>query len=146
VSSQVGCALACAFCATGRMGLARNLEAWEIVEQVRRVRADLPAGMRVHGVVFQGMGEPLANFERVAQAVRVLSEPCALAIDMRNVTVCTAGLPTGILRLARELPAARLAVSLGAVRANGRRSLMLRRCTRGRHASRRSSPTRCSTA
>ena len=62
VSSQVGCALACAFCATGRLGLTRNLEAWEIVEQVRVVRARLPRG-RVHGVVFQGMGEPLANLD-----------------------------------------------------------------------------------
>src|SRR6185436_11235346 len=61
VSSQVGCALACAFCATGRLGLLRNLETWEIVEQVRAVRRTLAAGERVHGVVFQGMGEPLAN-------------------------------------------------------------------------------------
>src|SRR4051812_22811596 len=65
VSSQVGCALACAFCATGRLGLARNLAAWEIVEQVRIVRAHLAAGVRVHGVVFQGMGEPLANLDAV---------------------------------------------------------------------------------
>src|SRR6185369_6683510 len=64
VSSQVGCALACAFCATGRMGLSRNLEAWEIVEQVRLIRRDLAASVagpaRVHGVLSQGMGEPLA--------------------------------------------------------------------------------------
>jgi 23S rRNA (adenine2503-C2)-methyltransferase len=60
VSSQVGCALACSFCATGRLGLSRNLAAWEIVTQVSIVRARLPRG-RVHGVVFQGMGEPLAN-------------------------------------------------------------------------------------
>src|SRR4051812_31529362 len=64
VSSQVGCALACAFCATGRLGLKRNLEAWEIIEQVRIVRARLSSG-RVHGVVFQGMGEPLANLDEV---------------------------------------------------------------------------------
>ncbi|HVY48137.1 MAG TPA: radical SAM protein, partial [Minicystis sp.] len=124
VSSQVGCALACAFCATGRLGLARNLEAWEIVEQVRRVRADLPRGGRVHGVVFQGMGEPLANVDRVIQAIRVLGEPSAQAIDLRNVTVCTAGIPSGILRLAREVPAVRLGVSLGAVRGDKRRALM----------------------
>src|SRR5690349_6187808 len=60
VSSQVGCALACTFCATGRMGLSRNLKAWEIVEQVRVVRRHLAPGTRVHGVVFQGMGEPLS--------------------------------------------------------------------------------------
>ncbi|MEJ7732600.1 MAG: radical SAM protein [Polyangiaceae bacterium] len=127
VSSQVGCALACAFCATGRMGLARNLEAWEIVEQVRSLRADLLAtvgGGRVHGVVFQGMGEPLANADRVIPAIRVLGEPSAQAIDMRNVTVCTAGLPAGIRRLAREVPAVRLGVSLGSARAGARAALM----------------------
>src|SRR5262249_50119220 len=87
VSSQVGCALGCAFCATGRVGLARNLEAWEIVEQVRVVRARLPSG-RVHGVVFQGMGEPLANLDAVLDAIRVLTDPCALGIDARAITVC----------------------------------------------------------
>ncbi len=123
VSSQVGCALACAFCATGRLGLGRNLEAWEIVEQVRAVRAEIERG-RVHGVLFQGMGEPLANADRVIRAIRVLAEPSAQAIDMRNITVCTAGLPAGILRLAREVPAVRLGVSIGSVRPGRRRSLM----------------------
>lgn len=145
VSSQVGCALACAFCATGKLGLVRNLESWEIVEQVRLVARGLatapspdtrptsaasnsadPPGPRprVHGVVFQGMGEPLANFDRVAQAIRVISEPSALAVDQRNITVCTAGLPHGIRRLARELPRVRLGLSLGDVRPGRRASLM----------------------
>jgi 23S rRNA (adenine2503-C2)-methyltransferase len=128
VSSQVGCALACAFCATGRMGLSRNLEAWEIVEQVRLIRRDLAAdaggAARVHGVLFQGMGEPLSNADRVIQAIRVLSDPSAQAIDMRNITVCTAGLPAGIRRLAREVPAVRLGLSLGSVRPGRRRALM----------------------
>src|SRR6185436_13029838 len=115
VSSQVGCALACAFCATGRLGLRRNLETWEIVEQVRLVRGTLDSrrGERVHGVVFQGMGEPLSNAERVVSAVRVLTEPSAGAIDARNVTVCTAGLPSGIALLARALPRVRLGWSIG---------------------------------
>ncbi|MEP7122020.1 MAG: radical SAM protein [Byssovorax sp.] len=124
VSSQVGCALGCAFCATGKMGLARNLEAWEIIEQVRVVRAGITAPGRVHGVLFQGMGEPMANLDRVIQAIRVLGEPCAQAIDMRNITVCTAGLPAGIRRLYQEVPAVRLGVSLGAVVPGRRRSLM----------------------
>ena len=126
VSSQVGCALACTFCATGRMGLGRNLETWEIVEQVRIMRStlDRKRGERVHGVVFQGMGEPLSNFERVAEAVRVLSESSALAVDMRNITVSTAGLPAGIRRLAEELPNARLAWSIGSARDAVRTSLM----------------------
>jgi 23S rRNA (adenine2503-C2)-methyltransferase len=151
VSSQVGCALACTFCATGRLGLARNLETWEIVEQVRLVRGTLvtrggcplelprearpaplrfasldrgPARARVHGVVFQGMGEPLANIERVVEAIRVMCDPCALAIDARAITVCTSGLPAGIRRLAREVPKVRLGVSIASARPDVRRRLM----------------------
>ncbi len=111
VSSQVGCALACAFCATGRMGLRRNLAAWEIVEQVRVVRARLASG-RVHGVVFQGMGEPMANLDNVLAAIEVMTDPCALAIDARAITVCTSGLPSGIRRLAAEQPNVRLGLSM----------------------------------
>ena len=178
VSSQVGCALACAFCATGRLGLTRNLAAWEIVEQVRVVRARLPAPARVpasetlaagrfrsslrggpesigparvpargtlaarkfrsslrggpesigparvHGVVFQGMGEPLANLDAVLQAIRVFSEPCALGIDARAITVCTAGLPGGIRRLAAEAPRVRLGISIASAIADRRRAIM----------------------
>lgn len=125
VSSQAGCALACAFCATGRLGLARNLETWEIVEQVRAVRRTLEgSGQRVHGVVFQGMGEPLANVDRVIDAIRVMCDPCALAIDARAITVCTSGLPAGIRRLAHELPKVRLGLSIGSARPDVRRGLM----------------------
>jgi 23S rRNA (adenine2503-C2)-methyltransferase len=124
VSSQVGCALACAFCATGRLGLTRNLETWEIVEQVRIVRATLAAGQRVHGVVFQGMGEPMANLDRVLEAIAVFSEPCAFGIDARAITVCTSGNPSGIRRLAREAPRVRLGLSFGSARPEVRRSLM----------------------
>lgn len=126
VSSQVGCALACAFCATGRLGLRRNLETWEIVEQVRVVRRTLDAtrGERVHGVVFQGMGEPLANLEHVLAALRVLTDPSAVAIDARKITVCTSGLPSGIQRLAREAPRVRLGWSIGTARPGARRALM----------------------
>jgi len=123
VSSQVGCALACAFCATGRMGLSRNLATWEIVEQVRTVRARLPRG-RVHGVVFQGMGEPLSNLDSVLAAIEVMQEPAALGIDARAITVCTAGLPVGIRRLADEAPNVRLGLSIHSAIADRRRSLM----------------------
>lgn len=123
VSSQVGCALACAFCATGRLGLERNLAAWEIVEQVRVVRARLPRG-RVHGVVFQGMGEPLANLDNVLAAIAVLTEPCALGIDARAITVCTAGLPNGIRRLAAEAPNVRLGISISSAIAAHRKRVM----------------------
>src|SRR5215468_8990139 len=123
VSSQVGCALACAFCATGRLGLSRNLAAWEIVEQVRVVRGHMARG-RVHGVVFQGMGEPLANLDAVVQAIRVFSEPCALGIDARSITVCTAGLPNGIRRLAAEAPRVRLGLSISSAIAAHRKAVM----------------------
>jgi 23S rRNA (adenine2503-C2)-methyltransferase len=123
VSSQVGCALACAFCATGRLGLTRNLEPWEIVEQVRIVKAGLPRG-RVHGVVFQGMGEPLANLDAVLDAIAVLTEPCAQGIDARSITVCTAGLPAGIRRLATAAPHVRLGLSIQSALQERRRSLM----------------------
>lgn len=138
VSSQVGCALGCKFCATGRMGLTRNLETWEIVEQVRTVRRHLAEQgasdsadaasptppRRVHGVVFQGMGEPMSNLDRVLEAIDVLREPCGLAIDARNITVCTSGLPQGIRRLARESPKVRLGLSIGSVRQEKRRTIM----------------------
>ena len=126
VSSQAGCGLGCDFCATGRMGLRRNLQTWEIVEQVRVVRRSLdPAHhCRIHGVVFQGMGEPLANLESVISAIRVLSEPSALAIDSRAITICTAGIPDGIRRLARAVPKVRLAISITSARPEIRRSLM----------------------
>jgi 23S rRNA (adenine2503-C2)-methyltransferase len=135
VSSQVGCALDCAFCATGRMGLRRNLETWEIVEQVRVVRRGLEnsgesgkagkSGLaRVHGVVFQGMGEPLANLDRVLEAIAVMCEPSSLAIDARAMTVCTSGLPSGIRRLAREAPKVRLGMSIASARRDVRKRLM----------------------
>lgn len=124
VSSQVGCALKCAFCATGRMGLKRNLETWEIVEQVRAVRRTLTQAEKIHGVVFQGMGEPLANLDRVLEAIAVFAEPSTQAIDCRNITVCTSGIPSGILRLAKEAPNVRLGLSIGTALAGKRRSLM----------------------
>lgn len=124
VSSQVGCALACAFCATGRMGLVRNLETWEIVEQVRAVRRTITTGEKIHGVVFQGMGEPLANLDRVLAAIEIFSDPSAQAIDARAITVCTSGIPSGIVRLAKEAPNVRLGLSIGAAIAEKRKSLM----------------------
>ncbi len=81
VSSQAGCALACAFCATGRLGFQRNLLAHEIVGQVLAVRAE--ADRPVRGVVFMGMGEPLLNYDQVVAAARILNHPCGGSIDAR---------------------------------------------------------------
>ncbi len=110
VSSQVGCAMGCAFCATGRMGFQRNLAAWEMVDQVLKVRQDSPHPVR--GVVFMGMGEPFLNYEAVLTAARIMAEPCGLAIAAKAITISTVGLVAGIRRFTRERFPARLVVSL----------------------------------
>src|SRR4051794_1282369 len=97
------------------MRLRRNPAMWETVTQVR-VSLRGRDGRRLHGVVFQGRGEPLANLDRVLAAIRVLSDPSAQAIDARNITVCTSGLPAGIRRLAAEAPKVRLGLSIGSAR------------------------------
>ena len=122
VSSQVGCALGCAFCETGRLGFQRNLAAWEMVDQVIRVQADSPHPVR--GVVFMGMGEPLLNYDAVIQAARILSEPCGLAISGKAITISTAGVVPGIRRFTAERHPYRLVVSLTAADPALRRSLM----------------------
>jgi 23S rRNA (adenine2503-C2)-methyltransferase len=122
VSSQVGCALGCAFCATGRMGFRRNLAAWEIVDQVIQVREDSPHPVR--GVVAMGMGEPLLNYDRVMQAARIMSEPCGLAINARAITISTVGVVPMIRRFTRERQPYRLVVSLTAADHDLRRRLL----------------------
>jgi 23S rRNA (adenine2503-C2)-methyltransferase len=126
VSSQVGCALGCTFCATGTLGFKRNLAAWEIVEQVRLIAREIrAAGLgRVHGVVFQGMGEPMLNIDNVLRAIAVLSNPCGAAIDARQITVCSAGVVPGIRRLAESGSRARLGISVTSARSELRRRLM----------------------
>jgi 23S rRNA (adenine2503-C2)-methyltransferase len=116
VSSQVGCALDCSFCATGRQGFNRNLTAAEIVGQVVLASRELGlvAGRsRVTNVVFMGMGEPLANFRPVVQACRVLTDDLGFQLSRRRVTVSTSGLVPQIRRLQAETNVA-LAVSLHA--------------------------------
>ena len=111
VSTQVGCAMACGFCATGQMGFDRHLSTGEIVEQV--VRAQLDAGdQRVSNVVFMGMGEPLANYDRTWAAVERIHGD--LGLSARHLTISTVGLVPGIRRLAGESLPVNLAVSLHA--------------------------------
>ena len=112
VSTQVGCAMGCAFCATGLEGLRRNLTAGEIVEQVFHLQA--AAGRRVTNVVFMGMGEPLANYGATVSAVRALIDPERMGLSARHVTVSTIGLPKPIRRLAAEKLPITLAISLHA--------------------------------
>lgn len=112
VSSQSGCGLGCSFCATGRLGLTRNLEAWEIVEQVAVVKRESSADRPVTGVVFQGQGEPLQNYDAVIQAAAVLRDPNGLRIRGEAITISTVGLLPAIERFAEEGHVFRLILSL----------------------------------
>jgi 23S rRNA (adenine2503-C2)-methyltransferase len=114
LSSQVGCALGCHFCLTARQGLTRNLKAAEIVNQVLAVRPYAPADKPLTNLVLMGMGEPLANFDNVIQAIRQIQAPWGLNFSRRRVTVSTAGLAPLIPRLGAEVPV-NLTVSLNAV-------------------------------
>jgi 23S rRNA (adenine2503-C2)-methyltransferase len=122
VSSQIGCAMGCVFCATGRMGFQRNLATWEIVDQVVAVQQDSTYPIR--GVVFMGMGEPLLNYDAVIRAARVLSEPCGPAIASKSITISTVGIVPAIQRFTREGHVYRLIVSLTSARTEQRLSLL----------------------
>ncbi len=100
VSSQVGCALACDFCMTGKMGFKRNLATWEILDQVKQIRAE--ADRPVRGVVFMGMGEPLLNYQEVLRAASILCHPAGYAISGKAITLSTSGWVPGIRRYVRE--------------------------------------------
>jgi len=115
ISSQVGCAMGCNFCATGAMGIQRNLSAGEIAGQVLSVMSSLGPGTSSRlTLVFMGMGEPLHNLDHVHRAIRVLTHRSGLCIPARRITVSTAGLVSGIEKLARLKPRPLLALSLNA--------------------------------
>jgi 23S rRNA (adenine2503-C2)-methyltransferase len=111
VSSQAGCALACSFCETGRRGLFRNLEPWEMVEQVLTVRRESP-DRPVTGVVFQGQGEPFQNYDNVLRAAALLRHPCGARIGGDRITISTVGLVPQIERYTDEGHPYRLILSL----------------------------------
>jgi 23S rRNA (adenine2503-C2)-methyltransferase len=114
--------MGCEFCATGRMGFRRDLAAWEIVDQVIKIRDDSPHPVR--GVVFMGMGEPMLNYDRVIQAARILTESCGMAIGGKAITISTAGVVPGIRRFTAEKHIYRLVVSLNSADPLQRRELM----------------------
>lgn len=124
VSTQAGCAMGCVFCATGRLGLLKNLTSGQIVEQavwaareLRELLAEQPSATtvdRISNIVFMGMGEPFANYDRWWQAVEQIHHPHGLNLGARNHTVSTVGLPQGIRRLANERLPINLAISLHA--------------------------------
>ncbi|HYK02037.1 MAG TPA: radical SAM protein [Thermoanaerobaculia bacterium] len=122
VSSQAGCAMGCDFCATGRLGLTRHLEPWEIVAQFVAIRDEAPG--TVTGAVFQGQGEPLHNYANVMQAAAILSHPCGGRISSKAITISTVGLVPAIHRFAEEQRPYRLIVSLTSAIDERRRSLL----------------------
>eukprot|EP00931_Biecheleriopsis_adriatica_P047071 TRINITY_DN27107_c0_g1_i1.p1 TRINITY_DN27107_c0_g1~~TRINITY_DN27107_c0_g1_i1.p1 ORF type:complete len:700 (+),score=129.87 TRINITY_DN27107_c0_g1_i1:48-2147(+) len=123
VSSQVGCAMGCVFCATGQMGFKRHLTSAEIFEQAARFSSRLrQQGLRLSSVVLLGMGEPLANFDNVVKAMRRINSE--LGIGMRHITISTVGLVPEIARLAQEKLPVTLAISLHAATDEERSALL----------------------
>ncbi|MFL5563127.1 MAG: 23S rRNA (adenine(2503)-C(2))-methyltransferase RlmN [Gemmatimonadaceae bacterium] len=123
ISSQAGCALACAFCATGAMGFQRNLAVHEIAGQVREMRL-LDPPIDVTNIVFMGMGEPLMNWKNVDPTLTVLNSPDGLGIGARHITVSTVGILPGIVALGRRPEQFRLALSIHAPTDDLRQTLM----------------------
>lgn len=110
VSTQVGCAYGCKFCASGLEGFARNLEAGEIVDQLLAIEKE--SGEKIDNIVFMGMGEPLANLTNLLRAIRIINAPWGLGIGARHITISTSGLAPQIRKLATEPTQFRLAISL----------------------------------
>ncbi len=122
VSTQVGCAYGCKFCASGLEGFSRNLLPNEIVDQLIAIEKE--SGEKIDNVVFMGMGEPLANFANVMRAIRIINAPWGLGIGARHITVSTSGLAPQIRELADEALQIRLAVSLHAASDDVRNQIM----------------------
>ena len=125
ISSQVGCAMGCVFCASGVAGLKRQMTDAEIVAQVLLGRRELGPDQRIRNVVFMGMGEPLHNYEAVARALVLLTHPDGIDLSKRRVTVSTSGLVKQIDRLGKDFDGqVQLAISLHAVRDDARSKIM----------------------
>ena len=123
ISSQAGCALQCAFCATGAMGFTRNLDVHEIAGQVREMRL-LDPPIRITNIVFMGMGEPMMNWKAVDSVLTILNDPEGLGIGARHITISTVGVLPGIVALSQRKEQFRLAISIHAPTDDLRRELM----------------------
>jgi len=122
ISSQVGCALDCKFCATGKMGIIRNLSPGEIIEQVLLMEEE--SKYPPTNIVFMGMGEPMLNYDAVMQAADILSDPEGLCFSRKKITISTSGIIKHIYRMADENRPYSLAISLNAVKQDIRKLLM----------------------
>lgn len=123
ISSQVGCPLGCKFCLTGKMGFKRNLSVSEIVEQVIHVKRILKGEKRITNIVFMGMGEPLLNYENVANAIDMIKSEAGLGFSGKKITLSTVGIPTLLDKIHKEC-GVKLAVSLNAPDNKTRSSIM----------------------
>lgn len=125
ISCQVGCPAKCAFCASGKEGLLRNLSVGEIVEQVLHIDRFLKeSGERVCHLVFMGMGEPMENYDAVVQSIGIFNDPAAFGISQRRITVSTVGVVEGIHKLSKEDLHVNLVLSLHAPNQNLRKKLI----------------------
>jgi 23S rRNA (adenine2503-C2)-methyltransferase len=114
ISTQVGCAVGCLFCVTGKLRFRRNLTAGEIIGQVLALQSDRGTGARRLNIVVMGMGEPMHNYEQVMKAIRLMVDPHGLALSPRRITLSTSGIVPGIERLSTEPVIPNLAISLNA--------------------------------
>lgn len=125
ISSQAGCPMACTFCATGKLGLLRNLEFYEIIEQIMRANQHLASeGKKIRNIVFMGMWEPFLNYKHVKESIRIASNQKKLDLSSRRITISTCGIVPGINNLAQDYPQVSLAISLHAPNDEARRKIM----------------------
>lgn len=124
ISTQVGCSLACKFCATGRMGLTRNLSSGEILSQILTMRKEIFDYNGRINIVFMGMGEPLLNYENLRKALIVITSKKCIKISPRSITISTVGILDQIKRFERDFPNMKISFSLNASNAKLRESLM----------------------
>ncbi len=125
VSCQAGCPMACSFCATGKLGLIRNLEFYEIIDQLMIANLMLAKeDKKIRNIVFMGMGEPFLNYDNVAESIRIASTQKKLDLSNRRITISTCGIVPGIKRIALDYPQVSLAVSLHAPNDEARKRIM----------------------
>lgn len=125
ISCQAGCPMACTFCATGKLGLLRNLEFYEIIEQVMYANYFLEDEQRkVRNIVYMGMGEPFLNYENIKKSIEILSSQKKLDLSSRRITISSCGVVPGIKKIAQDFPQVSLAISLHAPNDQARRKIM----------------------
>ncbi len=122
ISSQVGCALDCKFCATGKMGILRDLDASEIVEQVLLMQDEIEG--KPSNIVYMGMGEPMLNYEHVIRSAQILTDKKGLGLSTRKITISTSGVIPGIVKFTEEQQPYSLAISLNSIEDEVRQKIM----------------------